>query len=125
MIYGIGTDLVEVERMERLWRRFGWRFASKLLMPAEQDELRERRDPARLLAKRFAAKEAFAKALGTGLRAPVLLPSLAVRHDALGRPSLHWNAAVQAELDARQIQRCHLSLSDERYATLAFVVLET
>lgn len=86
MILGIGTDLVDIARMRAALDRHGERFARRILSPAEWPDWQASGDPARLLAKRFAAKEAFAKASGQGLRAPVTLGALAVTHDALGRP---------------------------------------
>ena len=79
---------------------------------------------ARFLAKRFAAKEAFAKALGTGLRAPATLRNIGITHDALGKPVLELAAELQALLDEQGIDRQHLSISDEKALAVAFVVLE-
>ena len=70
MIAGIGTDLITVERMERVWQRHGERLCAHILSPEERHEFREVKDPARWLAKRWAAKEAFSKAAGTGMRSP-------------------------------------------------------
>jgi len=74
-------------RLDEMHRRHGERVLARLLAPSERADCRQAQAPARFLAKRFAAKEAFGKALGTGVRAPVLLPSIAVVHDALGKPS--------------------------------------
>ena len=75
------------------------------------------------LAKRFAAKEAFAKAIGTGVRAPVLLTALAVVHDDLGKPSFEYSPALAAYVAERGLT-AHLSLSDEQDTVIAFVILE-
>lgn len=123
MIVGIGTDLVEVARMQALWLRHGVRALSHLLAEEERAECLASRDVARFLARRFAAKEALAKALGTGLRAPVLLPAIAVRHDELGKPQFCFTEPL-AVLIAQRAKTIHLSLSDERAYALAFVVLE-
>ena len=123
MIYGIGTDIVAVARMAELYRRHGERGLEKLLAPEERDACRSAPAPARFLAKRFAAKEALGKALGTGVRAPVLLPAIAVVHDALGKPSFEFSRAVAEHMTERGIV-AHLSISDERDHALAFVVLE-
>ena len=80
---------------------------------------------ARFLAKRFAAKEAFSKALGTGLRGPVSFQNITVTHDDLGKPLLLLATELQAFLHAKGIQHSHLSISDERNLAAAFVVLET
>jgi beta-N-acetylhexosaminidase len=92
MIYGIGTDIVAVARMADYWQRHGERGLEKMLAPAEREACRASPDPGRFLAKRFAAKEALGKAFGTGVRAPVLLPEIAVEHDELGKPSFSYSA---------------------------------
>lgn len=125
MIYGIGTDIVEIARIESALSRHGERFARKLLSDEEWQEFLLKGQAAAWLAKRFAAKEAFAKALGTGIRGEVTLPRIAVRNDALGRPVLVLDARLLALLDERKIRAMHLSLSDERQFACAFVVLET
>jgi holo-[acyl-carrier protein] synthase len=123
MIAGIGTDLVAIGRMRALWQRHGERALEKLLAPEERAACRASADPARFLAKRFAAKEAFGKALGTGIRAPVLLPAIAVTHDELGKPGLGYAAELAGWIAARGLV-AHLSLSDEAEQALAFVVIE-
>jgi holo-[acyl-carrier protein] synthase len=124
VIVGVGTDMVSIPRIAALWQRHGERVLDKLLSAQERLQLTPGADPTRLLAKRFAAKEALAKAMGTGLRAPLLLTTISVAHDALGKPSfvLHGDAADEF---ARQGVTAHLSLSDEHDYALAFVVLET
>ncbi len=124
MIYGIGTDLVEIARMEALWQKHGRRFAAKILSAQELPELDAHPQPARLLAKRFAAKEALAKAVGSGLRAPVSLSRISVIHDSLGKPALHFDPTLRLYLAQLGISAHHLSLSDERQIVAAFVVLE-
>ena len=124
MIYGIGTDIVEVSRLESMLARYGNRLASRILSKQESDELPGHPHPARFIAKRFAAKEAFAKAIGTGLRHPVSLQGISVAHDGLGRPVLHFGQALQHYLGQLGIVSHHLSLSDERNMVVAFVVLE-
>ena len=125
MIYGIGTDLVAVARMTDLHARFGEKLAARILAQAELTDYRQARDKDRLLAKRFAAKEAFAKAVGTGLRSPVHLTSIIVDHDDHGRPGLSFAPALQAWLAERRIVTTHLSISDEHTHTVAFVIAET
>lgn len=124
MIQGIGTDIVEVARMSALHERHGARLAQRLLTLAEQSDYDRATDKGRLLAKRFAAKEALAKALGTGLRAPVSLANMGVTHDALGRPVFAFSPDLRAWLAARRIARVHLSLSDEQHYALGFVIVE-
>ncbi len=124
MIQGIGTDIVDVARMSALHDRHGPRLAHRLLTAEERWDYARASDKARLLAKRFAAKEALAKALGTGLRTPVSLANMGVTHDALGRPSFTFSPDLQAWLKTRRIARVHLSLSDEQHFAVAFVLVE-
>lgn len=124
MIYGIGTDVVAVARIERLLLRYGERFVARVLSPSERPGFAATPRPTAFLAKRFAAKEAFAKALGTGLRAPVTLTGIEIVHDEQGRPMLAFGDELLKLLRARGIVRWHLSISDERDYACAFVVLE-
>ena len=123
MIYGIGTDIVAVQRMADYWQRHGERGLEKMLAPAEREACRTSPDPGRFLAKRFAAKEALGKAFGTGVRAPVLLPEIAVDHDELGKPFFTCGPALAALLAERGLT-AHLSISDEQDYAVAFVILE-
>ena len=124
MIYGIGTDVVEVSRIEDSLARFGEAFAERILTKGEWLDFEQSPFQARFLAKRFAAKEAFAKALGTGVRAPATFQSIGVTHDALGKPVFDLAADLQGYLQQRGIRAGHLSISDERPLAVAFVVLE-
>lgn len=123
MIYGVGTDIVAIARLGEMYARHGERTLTKLLAPSERADFATAADPARFLAKRFAAKEAFGKALGIGVRAPATLTAIAVSHDALGKPILAYAPELAAYMAERGLQ-AHLSLSDERDAAVAFVVLE-
>lgn len=124
MIFGIGTDIVEVSRIEDSLARFGEHFAQRILTEREWQAFELSQTQARFLAKRFAAKEAFAKALGTGLRAPATFQNIGVAHDDLGKPVLDLAPELQALLDQRGICFQHLSISDEKALAVAFVVLE-
>ncbi|WP_079435584.1 holo-ACP synthase [Zoogloea sp. LCSB751] len=123
MIYGVGTDIVRVARMEEALSRHGERFAARILAEVERDVFTQARAPARLLAKRFAAKEAFGKALGTGVAAPATLHALWVGHDALGKPVFEYSPALADYLRERGLV-AHLSLSDETDYVVAFAVIE-
>lgn len=123
MIFGVGTDIVGIDRLADMWQRHGERALEKLLAPGERDACRQSADPARFLAKHFAAKEAFGKACGTGIRPPVLLPSIEIVHDAAGKPGLSFDPALAAWMTERRL-KAHLSISDERTTAIAFVVLE-
>ena len=124
MIFGIGTDIVSFERIEELHQKYGATFARRVLSPMELIEFQHHPQPARLLMKRFAAKEALAKAAGSGLRHPLTLQSISVTHDDLGKPKLVFDAELAAHLAGLGVQRHHLSISDEREHAIAFVILE-
>lgn len=125
MIYGIGTDIVEVERIQSSLDQFGDAFAKRILADAEWPDYQDSQLKARFLAKRFAAKEAFAKAIGTGIRGEVSFHNIAVTHDALGRPLLQLSPALHVFLKQHHIYQSHISISDEKNLALAYVVLET
>ncbi len=124
MIFGIGTDIVTYSRIERLYEKYGTAFATKILSPDELSEFHTHAQPARLLMKRFAAKEALAKAAGSGLRYPLSLNNISVAHDALGKPVFVFAAELAAHLAGLGVTRHHLSISDEREHAVAFVILE-
>ncbi|MES1987686.1 MAG: holo-ACP synthase [Pseudomonadota bacterium] len=124
MIFGIGTDIVEVARIDASIQQFGDDFAKRILAETELASYLESHIKARFLAKRFAAKEAFSKALGTGLRAPASFQNIAVSHDDLGKPLLVLAPELQALLQSKNITQMHLSISDEKNLAAAFVVLE-
>jgi len=124
MIFGIGADVVEVPRVERLLVRYGERFAGRILHSVEWDGFRASAVPSVYLAGRFAAKEAFAKALGTGLRHPANLTRIGVTNDALGKPWLHLDPVLESLLSQRGIGARHVTLTHEHSLACAFVVLE-
>ncbi len=124
MIYGIGVDLVKVARLEKGLARFGMHYADRLLAPEEHQDFFSASEPAHFLAKRFAAKEAFAKAAGTGLRHPLHLRSIAIKHTELGQPGFRFDAELSSWLNQCGITSHHLSLSDEQEYVIAYVVLE-
>ena len=124
MIVGIGTDLVEIVRVERALERHGDRFARRILVAQEYERFTAHRKPAAYLAKRFAAKEAFSKAMGTGMRAPVNWQNLGVVNHSSGRPYFELSDALAELVRRRGIRSVHVSLTDERGMAAAFVVLE-
>ncbi|HRO57965.1 MAG TPA: holo-ACP synthase [Burkholderiaceae bacterium] len=131
MIYGIGTDVVQVERIVDLLTRYGDRFARRVLGPDELAEFQRRRSrgghgpaySARYLAKRFAAKEAYSKALGLGLRGPMTLLSLQVLNNRRGQPVALPRKALADYVRERGLV-AHVSLSDEIDSAVAFVIIE-
>ncbi|WLD57444.1 holo-ACP synthase [Salinispirillum sp. LH 10-3-1] len=123
MIVGIGTDIVRIARIKDALNRHGDRMAQRILTPAEQALLRDHSDPARFLAKRWAAKEAAAKALGTGIRGAVNFHCFEVQNDDLGKPELTCSAGAAERLANLGGASCWLTLSDEEEYAVAFVVL--
>ena len=125
MIYGVGTDLIEIRRIEKALQRFGERFARRILCEPELKRFRAHRKPAAYLAKRFAAKEAFSKALGTGIHAPANWHSVWVINLKSGKPQFEFSDELKKFLVQKQVQHAHLSLTDERDMACATVILET
>lgn len=123
MIHGIGTDLIRVARIEAVLAAHPQRFAQRLLHPEERAQFAQSKRPANFLAKAWAAKEAFGKALGTGVRG-YANPDVGVVRGALGKPELVYSDAMSAHLAQRGIGAGHVTLSDEDGFVVAFVVLE-
>ena len=124
MIYGIGTDIVAVARIALLHQKYGDALARRVLSRLELEQCAGCPDEVRFIAKRFAAKEALSKALGTGIREPVSLRHISIVHNDLGRPEFACAPELQAWLEQRHICRLHLSLSDETEYIQAFAVAE-
>jgi holo-[acyl-carrier protein] synthase len=124
VILGIGTDLCDVGRIERALERWGERFARKVLVESEMERFRRHRKPGGYLAKRFAAKEAMSKALGTGIHFPVNWHGMWVENARSGKPSLRFSGPMAEYLKRRGIETVHLSLTDEVGMACAFVVIE-
>lgn len=122
MIVGLGIDMTELARLEAIYRKFGLRFLEKILTPAELAALPAR--PLAYLAGRFSAKEAAVKALGTGFSNGIGPRQIEVGHDAQGAPQLRLLAGAENRARRLGVKRCHLSISHERFAAVAVVVLE-
>ncbi len=122
-IFGIGTDIVEVERIRENLERFGDRFAGRILTDAEFDEFCRNARPPHFLARRFAVKEAVAKAFGTGFRDGLRLRDIELRHNEFGRPELGYTGAALTFCREFAISSSHVSVSDERHYAVAFVTL--
>ena len=125
MIFGIGTDIVSIKRIEDALFRFGDRFLHRILNEIEVTEYAQSAQPARFLAKRFAAKEAFSKAFGTGIGGEIGWHDVAVAHDERGKPIIRLSADLSTRLAQREIKNSHVSISDESEHAIAFVVMET
>lgn len=123
-ILGIGTDIIEIARIKAaLERQPG--FAQRLLTPEELTEMESVRFPERFLAKRFAAKEAALKALGTGLAQGIRWQDIEIGHTEAGQPILQFSGAAKRRAEQLSVQRLHISLSDEAHYAQAMVVLES
>lgn len=123
MIVGLGTDITELARMRQAYSRFGRRFAEKILTPGELSLLPAH--PTAFLAGRFAAKEAAAKALGTGFSQGLWFTHLEILPDGLGRPELRLLGPARARAQALNASAAHISLSHGRDAAVAVVILES
>ena len=133
MIIGIGNDLANIERIKKSIEKFGQHFINKIFSEEEQAELSKRRkisahEYACSAARRFAAKEACSKALGTGFRQGVFWPDLIITHTPAGKPELRLrgNAANHlAALSGNTPCRLHVSMTDDYPWAQAFVIIET
>ena len=124
MILGIGIDIVEPQRIARLKEKYGERFARRVLTQLEWPGYVRTARPVLFLAGRFAAKEAFSKAMGTGFRYPVTLQCISVVQNAAGRPGFAFHPNLERLVASRGIVKHHLTISDEQSLACACVVLE-
>ena len=124
MILGIGSDLIDIRRMERVIARFGERFLDRVFTPTERAKSEGRKNRIESYAKRFAAKEAFSKAVGRGIRYPVNWQNVGVENERSGKPVLRFSPALDAWLKERGITAVHLSLTDETNLAAAYVIIE-
>jgi holo-[acyl-carrier protein] synthase len=124
MIYGIGIDVIQPHRVARLFEKYGDRFVKRVLTPLEQPRFARSAQPVLYLANRFAAKEAFSKAMGTGFRYPVTLQCISIVQNSAGKPSLAFNDALDEMVRGNGIIGHHLTISDESNLACACVVLE-
>ena len=124
MILGIGTDVCSIPRVAQVLGRHGERFVRRILTPEERVRYERTRDKAGHLAKRFAAKEAFSKAIGTGIHPPFKWHSITVGRDARGKPLIVPSADMAKHLQSLGVTRAHISLTDDHDVAMAFVVLE-
>ncbi|EOL9009657.1 holo-ACP synthase [Cronobacter sakazakii] len=124
-ILGLGTDIVEIDRIEAVISRSGDRLAKRVLSVNEWAQYQAHQQPVRFLAKRFAVKEAAAKAFGTGIRNGLAFNQFEVFNDELGKPKLRlWDEAER--LAARMgVTSVHVTLADERHYACATVIIES
>ena len=128
MILGVGTDLANIERIDRILIRYGDRFRNRVFTATEQKKAERRRDAAGTYAKRWAAKEACSKALGTGLRMGISWKDMAVSNLRTGQPRMHvtgWAAERLAAMTPPGMEaHIHVSLTDDHPWAQAFVIIE-
>ncbi len=125
MIVGIGTDIAQRSRIAATLDRLGESFARRILCEAELKDFQNSAQPAAFLTKRFAAKEAAGKALGTGIGRGVSFQHIQINHDENGAPVLLLSAGAADRLALLGGQKAHISISDEAEYATAFVVLES
>jgi holo-[acyl-carrier protein] synthase len=123
VIFGIGTDVVQVARVQAIFERHGEHFVRRLLMPEEETAFRSDRRPVRFLAMRFAAKEAIVKALGTGFAHGVWIRDVGIVANAWGRPEVIWSERGRTLRDRLGAGEGHVTLTDEAGLVVAVAVL--
>jgi holo-[acyl-carrier protein] synthase len=124
-VHGIGIDLVRSDRLSEALNRWGERFTRRVYTPAEVTACAGRKRQLACLATRFAAKEAFVKALGRGMRSPVLWTDIQVQNDDLGKPEICLSSRAMDFCRNLGIRSWHLSLTDDGDYGVAVVILET
>ncbi len=123
MIFGIGTDIVELSRVQSTYDRFGEHFVNRLLMDEERELFEKNKLPVRFLAMRFAAKEATVKALGTGFAHGVWIRDVGIVNNDWGRPEIIWSDRGRQGCDELGAGEGHVSLTDDAGLILAFAVV--
>lgn len=123
MIFGIGVDVLKVERVEGVYARHGERFVAHLLMPQERAQLERTARPVRFLAMRFAAKEAIVKGMGTGFAHGVWIRDVGIVQNAWGKPEVVYSARGARVREALGIGEGHVTLTDEAGLVVAVAVL--
>jgi holo-[acyl-carrier protein] synthase len=123
MIFGIGTDVVQLERIRRVHEKFGERFVERLLLPAELEAFRSYARPVRFLAMRFAAKEAIVKAMGTGFAHGMWIRDSGIVSNAWGKPEIVWSQRGRQLCEKLGIGEGHVTLTDEAGLIVAVAVL--
>ncbi|APS31080.1 holo-ACP synthase [Pectobacterium brasiliense] len=124
-ILGLGTDIVEIARIDAVIERSGERLARRILTDAEWAHYRQHQQPVRFLAKRFAVKEAAAKAFGTGIRNGLAFNQFEVFNDELGKPCLRFFAKAAELAEKMGVRHVHVTLADERRYACATVIIES
>ncbi len=124
MIFGIGTDIVELSRIGQIYERYGDHFARRILMEEEMELYGRSENPVRFLAMRFAGKEAAVKAMGTGFAHGVWLRDVGILNNDWGRPVIVWSERGSRVCARLGIGSGHVSLTDDAGLVMAFAVVE-
>ncbi|MCP1440026.1 holo-[acyl-carrier protein] synthase [Erwinia persicina] len=124
-ILGLGTDIVEIDRIEGVISRSGDRLAKRVLSENEWAQYQAHQQPVRFLAKRFAVKEAAAKAFGTGIRGGLAFNQFEVYNDELGKPGLRFFQQAAEVAQRLGVAHVHVTLADERHYACATVIIES
>ena len=124
MIFGVGTDIVEVSRIQATYDRFGEHFVRRILMDEEIVLFRKSKWPVRFLAMRFAGKEAAVKAMGTGFRHGVWVRDVGITNNEWGRPLIIWSERGRGVCERLGIGKGHVSLTDDAGLVIACAVVE-
>jgi len=125
VIFGVGTDIVELSRMQATYDRFGERLAERILMPEELDLFHRSKWPVRFLAMRFAGKEAVVKAMGTGFRHGIWVRDVGISNNDWGKPIVIWSERGREVCEQLGIGSGHVSLTDDAGLIIAFAIAET
>ncbi|MBT8442946.1 MAG: holo-ACP synthase [Gammaproteobacteria bacterium] len=123
MIFGVGIDILQADRVTKIYRDYGERFARRILMPEELAMLAAHKRPERFLGMRFAAKEAVVKAMGTGFANGMWVRDAGVMPDRFGRPEIIFSPRGRDKCDELGICGGHLTLSDEAGLIVAVAIL--
>lgn len=123
-ILGIGTDIVNKNRIEKLWNKYKESFAKKILSTYEQQKLNETKDKISYLAKRFAAKESVVKSFGTGFRNKIVLTEIEIYNDNFGKPEVRLLGTTKDIINELQISKIFISISDEKDTSIAFCITQ-
>ena len=123
MIFGVGTDLCKIARIERVYEKYGDHFIRRLLMDREREDFSKTKNPVRFLAMRFAAKEAIVKAMGTGFRQGIWIRDVGIYQEPSGRPSVIMSENARKKCESLGAGEAFISLTDEDGMVAAFAVL--
>ncbi len=124
MIFGVGTDVLELSRIQATYDRFGDHFVQRILMEEELQLFRRSKQPVRFLAMRFAGKEATVKAMGTGFAHGIWMRDVGITSNEWGRPIVIWSERGQRVCDRLGLGAGHVSLTDDAGLVIAFAVVE-